>query len=136
MKPCNERSNRIQHQHPLFRPIYLLLCLILLASCSLGPASQAGPDLSPTSIPPPAATSPGAPPTAQAAAPTAEPPATQPAAPTAAPPATQAAAPTAQTDTFVVPAKQSEALPPQALPDTSYAHPDVERELRAFFEQV
>ena len=44
--------------------------------------------------------------------------------------------PTAQADTFVVPAKQSEALPPQALPGASFAAPDVERELRAFFEQV
>jgi hypothetical protein len=57
-------------------------------------------------------------------------------APTAAPAATQAEAPTAQADTFVVPAKQSEALPPQALPGASFANPDVEGELRAFFERV
>jgi hypothetical protein len=36
----------------------------------------------------------------------------------------------------VVPAKQSEALPPEALPDSAFARPDVEREVRAFFERV
>jgi hypothetical protein len=126
----------MQREHPRLRPIYFLFCLaLLLASCSLGPVGEDGdPGLSPTAAPP-AATSPRAP-TAQAAAPTAAPPATQPAAPTAASRATQAEAPTAQADTFVVPAKQSEALPPQALSGASFANLDVERELRAFFEQV
>jgi hypothetical protein len=36
----------------------------------------------------------------------------------------------------VVPAKQSEALPPEALPGSEFARPDVEREVRAFLELV
>src|SRR5262245_10340808 len=128
----------MQREHPRLRPIYFLFCLaLLLASCSRGSVSEdGGPGLSSTAAPRPAVTSPEAPPTAQAVAPTAAPQATQPAAPTAASRATQAEAPTAQADTFVVPAKQSEALPPQALPGANFANPDVERELRAFFEQV
>jgi hypothetical protein len=39
-------------------------------------------------------------------------------------------------DTFVVPAKESEALPPEALPGMTFDTPDVEREVQAFFEQV
>jgi hypothetical protein len=111
----------MNYQHPRLRPIYLLLCLIiLLASCSRGPVGEdGGSALSPTAV---------LAPTAQAEAPTA--------AAVLAPTATQAEAPTAQADTFVVPAKQSEALPPQALPGASFANPDVERELRAFFAQV
>src|SRR5262245_14496631 len=97
-------------QHPRLRPIYVLLCLvILLASCSGGPVGQGGgPPPSPTAVLSPSKT-PGAPPATQAQAPTTAPPATQAEIPTAAPAATQPAATTVQADTFVVPAKQSEA---------------------------
>jgi hypothetical protein len=127
----------MQHQPPRLRPIYLLLCLIfLLAGCSSGPVSQdGGPGLSATAIAPTSAPA-AALPTTQAEVPTIVLRATPAEAPTAVPRATAAEAPTAQADTFVIPAKQSEALPPQALPGASFAKPDVEREVRAFFEQV
>jgi len=100
---------------------YLLLGLaMLLASCG-GAGGQPRAALTTEALVPP----PPPPP------PTAAPPATQPAVPA---PITPIAAATA--DMFVVPAKQSEALLPEALPGAALAQPDVERELRAFFERV
>jgi hypothetical protein len=118
----------------------LLLCLVfLLASC--GPASnQSGAATAPAAEQPtaavPQATQPA--PTAATAptsapAPTAAPPqATQPATPGEAT-AVATAAPEAQ---FIVPEKQSEALTPEALPGATFAKPDIEREVRQFFELV
>jgi hypothetical protein len=104
----------------------LLGLVLLLASCSSATNQGAAPTLA---APPPATAAPQ---------PATQPPATSAPAPTVAAAATLAP-PTVtaiQADVFVVPAKQSEALPPQALADASFAQPDVDREVRAFFERV
>src|SRR5262245_4166956 len=117
---------------------YFLLCLVvLLASCS-SPANQSGGAPTPAPAQPTPAPAPTAAPRATAAPPpTSAPPPTAAPAPTGAPAATQPSARATATaipaDTFVVPAKQSEALPPQALTGAIFSNPNIEREIRAFF---
>ncbi|MFL5800430.1 MAG: hypothetical protein ACJ8CR_01670 [Roseiflexaceae bacterium] len=96
----------------------LLGLVLLLASCSSavdqGGAAPTPAAPRPTTVPQPEAT----------AAP----------APTAVLQATPVPADAGKT--FVVPANQGEALPPQALPGAAFDRPDITNELGAFFEQV
>jgi hypothetical protein len=121
-----ERSAQVKRMPSYSRLTCLLLGLMLLASCSSaidqGGAAPTSPAALPTAALPTAAL-----PTA--ALPTAALP-TQPiiAAPTP--------IPAVSGETFVVPASQGAGLPPQALANASFDKPDIERELRAFFEQV
>jgi len=117
--------------HPYRMAYPLLVLAFLLASCG-GAGEQAGPTSAPVAVQPTSAALPTAAP--QFATPAPAPTAAQ--IPPTAPQATVTPISAAASDTFVVPAKQSEALPPEALPGSEFARPDVEREVRAFFERV
>ena len=112
----------------------LLGLVMLLASCSSAVDQGAAAPTSPAALPTAAALPSAAPPPQATAAP--QPEATAASQPTQSVAAEPTPIPATTGETFVVPASQGVALPPQALRDASFDKPDIEGELRAFFEQV